>query len=479
MFYKIRYLLPFLLLVQNVFGQTNTLYSDGGLFLIDSQAIVQVNGNFEISDGEQFANYGTLNIAGDILDNGSLSDLRGKIRLVGNSLQNLDCANFFDLDTIEFNNPSGFMLNEKMRINGEGRFVSGIVNYAAFSIFGIDVLFSADAIVSTSMPPNDTCHINGQVTKLGIGTFIFPVGDGVKYQKVRTDLTINDEGVHVTYMPTDAGSAPFTNAGSDTTLLVWYNPSEHWIIKNETNLTGTVTIYWDGYRDSVLGGITDQRVAHQDDDWLNEGTSGIGSFTTGSVTSNSISSWSPFALGTISTAVPLPLNLIRFDAQAYEGYNQLNWQTGVESDNEYFELERSNDAQQYKSIVRLNAKGNNNNEYSFQDHYQWSGDVFYRLKMIQKNGSKRYSKVIRMVAKNKTLATSFIYPNPSKTSIIVSLKAASLIGSKARLIDPKGLVLQEIEIKTVLQTIDIAPYPNGNYLLSLDNGETFHFTKTE
>jgi len=471
---KLSFLLPFIFIIQNVFGQANILYIDGGLFKIDSQAVVHVNGNLSISYGEPFTSYGSLNVRGDILDNGNLTTIRGKLRLIGNSPQTLDCLSFFNIDSVEFNNPNGFTLNKSLKINGECSFVSGIINPTIYS-----VTFGSDGYVSSTNPPSDSSHINGQVTKLGIGTFTYPVGDGTKYQKVRTDLSINDEGIHVTYMPTDAGAATFSNAGTDTTLLVWYNPSEHWLIKNEANVTGTVTLYWDGYRDSVKGGISDQRVAHQDGDWLNEGTNGTGSFSAGSVTSNILDYWSPFTIGSISAAVPLPLYLIRFDARAHQGYNQLDWETGVELNNMYFELERSNNAQQFSSITRVNAKGSGSNYYSYQDTDKWSGDVFYRLKMIEGNGHYVYSKVIRIAANEKSSATSFVYPNPSKGFIFLSLAQANLIGSKARLIDHKGVTLQVIDITRMLQTIDLTQYPNADYILSLDNGVTFHISKIE
>lgn len=91
----------------------------------------------------------------------------------------------------------------------------------------------------------------------------------------------------------------------------------------------------------------------------------------------------------------------------------------------------------------------------------------------------KYSKVIRLATNEKSSGISFIYPNPSKGFILLSLAQANLIGSKARLIDHKGETLQVIEITTMLQTIDLTHYPNADYILSLDSGAAFHFTKTE
>lgn len=374
------FLLPFFFIITTTYGQSNTLFLDASDLQIESQAIVQVNGDMTIGNFSDFKNEGLLYIQGNLVNNASSGFHIGLFSFTGTSPQTVDGSSSILAGDVLFNNPSGITLNQSLRVNGTCSFVSGIVDASTRPL-----VFGASSSLSSTSPPSDSSHVNGEVIKLGTGTFTYPVGDGTRYQKASTDLSFNDEGMHVTYLPTDAGAAPFTNAGSDTTLLVWYNPTEHWIIRPEAFATGTVTLYWDGYRDSLLGGIIDQRVAHQDGDWLNEGTNGTGSFSAGSVTSNILNSWSPFAIGTISAAVPLPLYLIHFDARAYHGYNQLEWQTGVESDNMYFELERSKNAQQFSRIARINAQGNSNNQYSYQDPYEWSGDVFYRLKMIEDN----------------------------------------------------------------------------------------------
>ena len=468
------FLLPFIFIITSTNGQSNTLYLDASDLQIESQAILQVNGDMTIGNFSDFKNEGLLYIQGNLVNNASSGFYTGLFSFTGTSPQSIDGSNTLFAGDVLFNNPSGITLNQSLRVNGTCSFVSGIVDAGTRPL-----VFGASGSVSSTSPASDSSHVNGEVVKLGTGTFTYPVGDGTRYQKASTDLSVNDEGMHVTYLPTDAGVAPFTNAGSDTSLLVWYNPTEHWLIRPEAFATGTVTLYWDGYRDSVKGGIIDQRVAHQDGDWLNEGTNGTGSFLAGSVTSNILSSWSPFTLGSISFASPLPIELLSFGGKAFEGCNLINWTTGVERANSTYELERSNDARQYTKITSVAAKGNSNNSYQYKDDYVWQGNVFYRLKIVEQGKPSVYSNTLKLLAKGKNPTESVLYPNPANQYINLSVGSTSLLGTTMRLSDVSGKFLQELLLETMIQKIDLSHYTAGDYILSLDNGETFKLTKAQ
>ena len=66
---------------------------------------------------------------------------------------------------------------------------------------------------------------------------------------------------------------------------------------------------------------------------------------------------------------PLPLVLLSFDGLAAKEHNDLFWTTNFEENVDYFLLEKSRDAQQFKSIALVNAVGNSKveNKYSYQD----------------------------------------------------------------------------------------------------------------
>ncbi len=137
-----------------------------------------------------------------------------------------------------------------------------------------------------------------------MGAFIYPVGDGVRYQPVSVDLTDNSAGLSVRYVPADAGTASFTTTGASTIALDAYNNEEYWDINPIGTATGTVTITWDDYRNPpITTSDTVQvfRVAHKTaEGWANEGTIASGTTSAGSVVSAVLSSWSPFHGGKYS-----------------------------------------------------------------------------------------------------------------------------------------------------------------------------------
>jgi hypothetical protein len=97
----------------------------------------------------------------------------------------------------------------------------------------------------------------------------------------------------------------------------------------------------------------------------------------------------------IANAV-MPLTLIDFYGETNK-YPVLNWRTADEINVKEFSIERSNDADHFSSIAMIKAKNNLVNEYVYTD-FENRGN-YYRLKMIDNNGSYTYSKIIRPGAK--------------------------------------------------------------------------------
>ena len=59
----------------------------------------------------------------------------------------------------------------------------------------------------------------------------------------------------------------------------------------------------------------------------------------------------------LAQAWPLPLVLVSFDGIAEKDHNLLNWKASMEENVDYFLLEKSRDANEFKSIAQVNAVG--------------------------------------------------------------------------------------------------------------------------
>jgi len=131
---------------------------------------------------------------------------------------------------------------------------------------------------------------------------------------------------------------------------------------------------------------------------------------------------------------PLPVELTNFDAMFVGNKVQLNWSTATEVNNYGFEILRSTQ-NDWEKIGFVAGHGNSNSpkDYSFTDANAPKGNVSYRLKQIDTDGSFSFSDVVSV---NNALAKSFKlyspYPNPfnPSTTIKYSIPSASIVSLK-------------------------------------------------
>ena len=124
--------------------------------------------------------------------------------------------------------------------------------------------------------------------------------------------------------------------------------------------------------------------------------------------------------GGLNKNTPLPLKLLSFTAKKQNGKDVLaEWTTGEEYNISRFEIEvaKGNSDYQLNRFTRIgsvNSQGNSNGEhrYSFTDLEINKSDVrYYRLKIIEADGSFSYSAIRPVVFTNDVQWQ--VYPNPS------------------------------------------------------------------
>ncbi|MCC6186710.1 MAG: hypothetical protein IT256_06120, partial [Chitinophagaceae bacterium] len=133
-------------------------------------------------------------------------------------------------------------------------------------------------------------------------------------------------------------------------------------------------------------------------------------------------------------SVSLPLNLLSFDGKSFAGYNNIEWQTGSEKNTASFELQRSNNGSEYASVATVAAKGEGDHTYNQQDN-DAEGTVYYRLKMIDRDGQFTFSNTLKIVGKQNIESMASVSPNPAKTNLSISLPNKDLLGSEASVIN--------------------------------------------
>ncbi len=99
---------------------------------------------------------------------------------------------------------------------------------------------------------------------------------------------------------------------------------------------------------------------------------------------------------------PLPETLTEFTGSLNNKGVTLNWQTAIEENIKRFEIEYSLNGTSFIYLSTLSAhNAAAGSEYKFLHNIIYDGAIFYRLKIINPDGSFKYSSVIRVLLNSK------------------------------------------------------------------------------
>jgi len=167
----------------------------------------------------------------------------------------------------------------------------------------------------------------------------------------------------------------------------------------------------------------------------------------------------------------LPIHLIAITGRQQEGNNIIEWTTTGEEATGSFEIERSADATDFKTIGRVSAQQGSAERlsYAFTDTDPLPKN-YYRLKMTDETGAISYSKIVFLQQSAGTRPV--LYPNPVKDQLHI-----------ANIKDNTEIYIADINGKTALRTtasarhaIDISSLPPGVYSCHIGN-EVMSFVK--
>jgi hypothetical protein len=138
----------------------------------------------------------------------------------------------------------------------------------------------------------------------------------------------------------------------------------------------------------------------------------------------------------------LPVKLISFGASVKNNKPVLDWKSATEVDFSHYVIERSTDGNQFTEIAQLDGKAETDNQeniYSFTDINTTSSKYYYRLKMVDDDGTFAYSKVV--VAMMRTTSEMNIYPTLFSDHFNVVMKASGNKEVMVTLADLSGRII--------------------------------------
>jgi len=175
-------------------------------------------------------------------------------------------------------------------------------------------------------------------------------------------------------------------------------------------------------------------------------------------------------------ALALPVDLLSFTTQKtdHEKVN-LNWVTVTEENVSHFEVQRSADAALWEAIGEVKAFGNSVElrNYSLIDVLPFSGNNYYRLKMIDRDGTFEFSDIkLVQFQGNEDLQLS-VFPNPAAKEIHVRLpNHLATNNGTLQIFDSKGALVLEQAYSINLLRVNIEHFQTGIYTVKI-NSDSF------
>ncbi len=167
------------------------------------------------------------------------------------------------------------------------------------------------------------------------------------------------------------------------------------------------------------------------------------------------------------TNTPLPVAYSYFRGILDENQRViLTWATALESNNQYFEIEKSTDAANYVSLGKLVAH-NKISSYTFKDEIPITKATYFRIKQIDFDDAFSYSRPIALLPQTQNDNFDIkLWPNPSTQTINIQLPENQNIINYS-ILKLSGSTVADYQV--FKQNIDIQSLQKGIYILVLKN----------
>ena len=181
----------------------------------------------------------------------------------------------------------------------------------------------------------------------------------------------------------------------------------------------------------------------------------------------------------------LPVTLVEFKGNLSGGKVDLAWKTSQEINSKEFMVEKSIDGTNFNQFAVVPAKGNSTveNTYNLTDDQPYSGNTFYRLKVLDKDGRFEYSQIVKIKTPKKPVIITKIFPNPTTGKInlqVISDSRKSLTVEAFDLIGKKVATFKvNVESGLNERSVYVTLLASGTYFLQIVDASGTIIEKTK
>ena len=171
-------------------------------------------------------------------------------------------------------------------------------------------------------------------------------------------------------------------------------------------------------------------------------------------------------------ATPLPIELAYFELEKQNSGTLLSWETWSELETVSFNILRSLDGLNYKTIGTVQAAGTSNEtiRYSYLDDYIKSGVVYYRLELEDLEGKSTVGDLSINRKSQETLIEN------TESSWVVNVEDISK-NSYITVYETSGVLLNTFKLNSTRTVLSKLEYPSGIYILKIVTANKTHSVK--
>lgn len=179
-----------------------------------------------------------------------------------------------------------------------------------------------------------------------------------------------------------------------------------------------------------------------------------------------------------SCSVVLPLDLLDFSAQSMSENGkekaQIKWKTASEKKMNFYEVEKSSTNNKgFMPLNKVMARNGDTESYNLIDEKPFPSVNYYRLKMVNNDGSFTYSPIKSVVFKDAKKTIFKVYPNPAFNSLTIDYALDLQKETAYSVVNMLGQTLMQGKLTS--PDLDISSLPTGAFVIKVGEGQSKFF----